>query len=116
AIRKDPASGAPPFIRMHLCACLYMASKADGGPPTARLLQGGAEFTTLAPSPPERSFPEVRARLFQPAAQPHGRDAAREPGCIVGLDRERTQGCFPGRGFKARARNPAQDARQRLGP
>jgi len=51
----------------------------------------------------------MRARLFQPTAEPHRRDAPRESAGIVGLDRERTQSRFPRRRLEARAGNLAQE-------
>src|SRR3977135_4124403 len=60
-------------------------------------------------SPPER-----RPRLLQPAAEPHGSDALREPGVIVGLDRERAQGRNAHGRLEAPSRNLAQKTVQRL--
>src|SRR5438445_13204726 len=44
--------------------------------------------------PERKASPERRPRRFKPAAEPHRADAPREPGRIVGLDRDRAQRCL----------------------
>ena len=49
------------------------------------------------------SFPECRPRFFQPAAKAHGRDAPRQAGGVIGLDRKPAQCRRAARRLEARA-------------
>ena len=49
--------------------------------------------------------PKPRQRRLQPSADPHRRDPQREPGCIVGLDRDTAQGRYAMRRLKSTGGN-----------
>src|SRR4029079_17525 len=60
------------------------------------------------------THPEWRARLFQPSAQAHRRDAKRQAGRIVGLHRYCAQRCRSERRFEAGRGDTRGEAPQRL--
>src|ERR1700752_4041178 len=73
----------------------------------ARLLEG-AQTLALA------LFPEGGSGVFELTAEPNGRDPARNPGCIVGLDRQGAQARGPHGGLELGGGNPTDEALQGL--